>query len=218
MITYEGLPKSSGGAHVINENDMRLAWDKGNSFISKVSYELIEEKYILDVYVGCKEIRKYIFRLLFKFGLMSKVDFFGNKAWWYVRWNLSEKSASSAIEFISSITPLPEYLIVPIHLYREGQFLLKDRMKDQVLHGQEKSYDFGDESGHKTPISNFRLNFTNKVSISVWLVLPFEAQNREFHEYVDFLKEHTPFRFSDNHWRCWSCSKNNKLKSSILEW
>lgn len=209
MITYDGQ-------HSIRDKEKLSAWNKGNDFISNIASEVVEDRYCLDFYYGCKEARKYFIQLILKFRLFSLVNFSGFKDM-QVRWKISKKAAHKAIVFIDSISPMPEYWTGPLHLYREGRFLLKDIRTGSCLNGQKTSYDFDDSYGHKTSISNFRLNYRNKVSIAIWLVFPFEKPNNEFIEYATYLNQAAPFKFSENHWRSWSYSKSNNLKCSKLD-
>jgi len=218
MITYNGLPISSGGAHSIRNKDLKSAWDNCNQFISSISHKLVEDTYTLDVYVGCKGIRKYLWKLFLQLGIPSKIDFASAKDL-YIRWCITPKSVPKVIDFLISMETLPEYWLGPIHFYREGQFLLKDPVTGNELPDQNFHNKFEDENGRgdKTSISNFRINFTSKVSISTWLVLPFEELNKAFYEYIDFMTKTAPFSFSDKQWRKWKYSKGKKLYASKID-
>ena len=208
MITHDGV-------HTARGNDIKSAWERCGQFISRISYKLVEDRYKLDVYLGCREVRKHLLKIFIKFGIPEKVDFI-RVGDWYIRWNISAKSAPKVVDLLIRISPLPEYWLCPIHFYREGRFLLKDDNGD-LLPGQDRNFDFEDEREHKTSISNFRMNIQNKVSISTWLVLPFEEQTAEFHEYVKYLRKVAPFTFSDEHWRLWRYSKSNRLYPAKID-
>ena len=153
--------------------------------------------------------------MLWKFGLFPSINR-QDISETVFRWKINEKKAKKALDFISSIQPLPNYWLGPMRLVFDSTFYLKDPQTEITLPNQEVIYDFDDGYGYKTPISNFRLSVSNKVKLSVWLVMPFNEPNENFYSYVSTISKIAPFKLSDKHWRIWHYTKSGSFVARKL--
>ncbi len=139
VITYDGLPS---GAHRLRGKDILSSFESAKKFIGKFS-KIAESSYKLELYLGCKETKRYIPWLRWRFGLFpQKISISAYEK--FYRWNLSEAKALEAAKWISEISPLPDHWISPIRLVFDAQYYLLDPDSKDVLPTQRTDLDFDD--------------------------------------------------------------------------
>lgn len=215
VITYDGLPVSSGGAHKIRGNDILTSWEGARQFISKFA-RISSSAYKLELYTDCKEITRYMPNLRWQFGIFPQKIRQSSRHTFY-RWNIGEAKAQKAAKLISEISPLPEHTLGPIRLDFDAQFYLINSDTKEILPNQRTDLDFDDGYGHMTSLSNFRLSLKGNVTLSLWLVLPYQEPGPEFENYIRRIAEEAPFPLSEHHWKQWFISKSGKLYARKLE-
>ena len=61
------------------------------------------------------------------------------------------------------------------------------------------------------------ITVTEKVFLSIWLVIPFRTVDANLKTYVKKLVEFAPFKFSDKHWKIWNYSNTQKLRGRKID-
>jgi hypothetical protein len=209
LITYDGLPASAGGAHIISGKNPMVSWLRARHFIETFANIVTESRHI-EFYRGCEEAREFLPTMWQRFGLHPRKKIISASESSYI-WRLDERRATWAARWMEEISPLPDHWRGPIQLVHDAQFKLMDPDTREDLPNQGADHDFQDDSGRMTSLSNFRLSMTNRVSLSLWLVLPFAPQTAEFESYVRRLGEEAPFELSNENWRWWRYSKAGNL-------
>lgn len=210
FLTYDGLPVKSGGAHSIRGKNLKLNWQKANNFIKNISASYLNAQYVLKLYLGCEEVRKYVEIFKLKFGLYPKEKMASTYEKFY-EWDITEDKVNEVIQILDEIKPQPKHWIEPIRFEATSQFYLSNLDKKISLDGQSLDYNIDDGYGHYTSLSNFMITVTEKVLLSIWLVIPFRTIDAELKSYVNKLVEFAPVKLSDKHWKIWNYTNTQKL-------
>lgn len=215
LITYDGLPASSGGGHRIRGKNPMTSWLRARQFI-KTFANISTESHYIEFYRGCKAAKQFLPAMRRQFGYFPRRDNISVGEKCYI-WRLGREQAMSAARWMEEISPLPDHWLGPIRLVHDAQYKLIDPDTREDLPNQRADHDFQDGYGHMTSLSNFRLSMTNKVTLSLWLVLPFTEETEGFENYVRRLADEAPFKLSSKHWKRWQYSKAGNLYPRKLE-
>ena len=216
FLTYDGLPVKSGGAHSIRGKNLKLNWQNANNFIKNISAKNLNAKYLLKLYLGCEESKKYIEIFKLKFGLYPK-EKIASTYEKCCEWDITEDKINEVIQILDDIKPQPQHWIEPIRFEASSQFYLSNFYKNISLENQGLDYNFDDGYGHYTSLSNYMITVTEKVFLSIWLVIPFRTVDANLKTYVKKLVEFAPFKFSDKHWKIWNYSNTQKLRGRKID-
>jgi hypothetical protein len=125
---------------------------------------------------------------------------------------LSSETLPAAVAWRESLGALPSnWLGGPAVLRIDFACRLREQASGEALPFQEASSYLGqayDGYGAMLGESGCRLTVSSKSTLALLLFLPFESPNEAAWDYVSFLQESLPFRFSTKHWKHWRLSKS----------
>lgn len=215
IITYEGLPRSVGGAHSLGKMDVDEAWAGVKAFLTtctdyrkpwKVDFQLATLKNASSTFV-----RKTRIKLFFRHGFSRLYAAIGQTEQIH-KWNLVIKRVPEAIKELKSYRPFPEHqrdspLVLGIHV----RFRFTSKDSRNLMPFQEPRYylDFPyDGYGLKLGQSEIYLRLSTHSSLFAFFCLPFEEPSDDFEKYRAFIQENFPVRLSDKHWKYWGLTNS----------
>lgn len=213
FISYDGLPISSGGAHSVSQKSPLENYNHALNFLKKFGDKTIPKSIELSLYQSDKNqysTLKLIPKLSLKFGF-PKMRNDGLLKSWY--WILKEKDIQNGFDSLELNKELPKNSMGPLTLSFLWNFKFKDPNTNKILKNQENI----PELDVRVKNSRMYLRTSNRSTISVWFVFPFEQMDKYELQYLDDLKANLPFKTSDKHWRIWSKSKNGNWTPRKLE-
>ncbi len=206
VITYDGLPVSSGGAHKLKMRGPRAAWSATETFLkncaawsatetflknctdynspSSLFVELLEEKKISDSF--SKSFKR---RFSKQFGT-PRTRKLGHATG--LQWDVSKEMLTNLVDLLETSQPFPEYPLCPLTINLSADFRLVDPKTRSVLAHQDRAE---------------YLNFEAGYHLFLGLSTLYEDVTKELRGFVQFLQEHLPFRFSAKHWKIWKVNQ-----------
>ncbi len=229
VITYEGLPLSSGGAHSLGRLDPMTVWIRLGAFMDACAtgvrmtarIELFDQSSAgerLAASLGL--VQRSVHRQV----KSSATSSFGKprrgiaveavepgEGLRGVYWMLQESDVIPAIEWMKSQPSQPDTFIGPALVVSvEGPFRLRHpRSGDELPHQDPAAYGDFDFTGwgHLLGQSGLRARLGSYSTCSIVLSLPFEEATPELLGYVQVLQGYLPFKLSSKHWTRWQLNK-----------
>lgn len=214
VITYDGLPISSGGAHTLRTRSPRLALAQVQAFIASCSDVDEPQEGFVEVLTGGNVPNDFSAPLIRKFSDelgVSRRRARGGADTAHV-WPVAPQKLEIYAPFIEQLQPLPAhpFKLQPVAVTATYKFKLTDVQSGIVLPNQ------GSASYHNVPAGHGRLlgestlyaRFSERSTVSLFLSFPFEEVSESFLRSVAFVQEHLPFRLSAGHWKQWRVTKN----------
>jgi hypothetical protein len=207
FITYDGLPIKAGGAHRLNKYTSKQAYDAIKEFIELFTTNNAPFCTIALNSSHKKGNSKASFWSLVKmFGLpqWSLTNYLNEKesVWTWIVWN---KHITKAIE----LNDLFDNLTLSILWH----FKFVDPETREILAGQV-DIPVVDERLHNSQVY---LGYGEQQTVSFWFAFPFYELDSTAVDYIKLLRAKLPVAISNNHWRLWTLSDNNKLTSRKLD-
>ena len=210
VITYDGLPVSSGGAHKLKMRGPRAAWSATETFLknctdynspSSLFVELLEEKKISDSF--SKSFKR---RFSKQFGT-PRTRKLGHATG--LQWDVSKEMLTNLVDLLETSQPFPEYPLCPLTINLSADFRLVNPKTRSVLAHQDRAEYLNFEAGYHLflGLSTLYAILSSKSTVSVFFSLPYEDVTKELRGFVQFLQEHLPFRFSAKHWKIWKVNQ-----------
>ena len=193
LITYDGLPVGSGGAHRLRTDPLSV-WNQLLDFFSTCTDR--SEPELVELAVRSDLVLNHAVK---KLGEPSRTRQVGEHR---------------EILRPLPIEQVPSWLEGPCRLAGDagpwvsawGQFRFTDLQSHDPLPGQDPSI-YGhqkvERGGYLLGQSVLYARLSRRSTVSVFLCFPFEAPSAEFRSYLDRLQQHLPFRFSNHHWKHW---------------
>ncbi len=212
LITYDGLPISSGGAHTIRTRGVTDGVAAVRGFLSACTTNPDPEFLHVEVSQGgslppslSKSLRKE-FRHLGWWPIKSRIGSTVTRKW---RLPLAEFEAACAV--LERHRPLPQSKDgwPAAFVGASWRFAFIDAETGQVLphQGPDAYVEERPSSMRRIGESTLYARFSEKTTVSVFLALPFEDAGEDARRFVGTLQDHFPTRFSSKHWRLWRLNK-----------
>jgi len=212
LITYDGLPISSGGAHTLKTRGVMNCLAAVREFLSACTTDPDPERLQVHVTQGGSLPRSFskVLRAEFK-----------HLGWWPIKsrfagtltrsWRLPLADFDAACATIEGHRPIPQTEDgMPAALVAASwRFALVDAETREVLPHQEADCYVQETPGGMRRVGESTLyaRFSEKTTVSVFLALPFEDAGDAARQYVEMLQRHFPTKFSAQHWRLWRLNK-----------
>jgi hypothetical protein len=216
LISYDGLPISSGGAHSLGRLRVRPAWKAFQRFLStcttatepsRVSITINETPDVDPDMI--KKLRSSAIKMLEVPGRPQQRQDFGENGQ-ALSWNLPAKLADTAIEWLSAAEPLaPTWLGGPAKVELDYQFRLKSARGAELPFQGSDDYlgQIYDGYGILLGESGCRLTVAARCALSLVLFLPFEEPDEALWKYASYLQENMLMKFSTKQWKHWKLTK-----------
>lgn len=216
LISYEGLPIASGGAHGLVRLKARDAWSATLQFLNECTTTVAPRRVTLALN-GVEDTPPPLLERLresavAELGLYPSPHDrreYGSRGS-TLTWHVSTDRAPQAVAWRDSVGPLPSnWLGGPALLSIDFQFRFKSPDGLELPHQNSESYlrQAFDGYGALLGESGCRLTLSSRNTLSVLLFLPFEEPGPDLWRYAAFLQSRLPFRFSLRHWKHWRLTK-----------
>lgn len=213
VITYDGLPVSSGGAHTLKSRDPSLALAQVMRFLGACTAAQEPMQCSVELVSGAGIPNTFSDRLLSQldneYGRHSTRGLGPNTGH---RWQIPLEVADTMAKMISGLSPMPVHPhgLQPIALEVQQKFCFvsQDDRKELLPHqGAENYANFAPGYGLVLGRSQLYARISEKSHVSVFLCFPFAEPTSAFFEYRKFIQENLPFKMSDAHWKLWRLTK-----------
>lgn len=213
LITYDGLPISSGGAHRIRGDDKRETWHRLSACLQSHTTFQVPSAVRLLLYEG-KGTDASFFKRAHKatklvFGASDKrsrsSDFDEHV------WSLSAGDVEKAIDHCDTLRPFPKHdLGGPLVLAIQSEFALLDISTGAILPNQGTSV-YGSQLvaryGIELGMSGIYVRLGSRMSCAIYLSFPFADLDIEMVGLAKELDRCLPFRLSTKHWMQWRLNR-----------
>jgi hypothetical protein len=220
LISYDGLPVSSGGGHGLGRLRVREAWNAAQRFFSACTTATEPHHVLIGINdlaevdpVTTAQLRD---AAIAKLGVSRRSDHqqdYGDKGVTQL-WELRPALVTSPVDWLSAAEPLaPTWLGGPATVQLDFQFRLRSADGAEIPYQRSEDYFSQIYSGYGIVMgeSVSRLRLSARSSISIVMFIPFEEPNDEFQEYARFLQGYFPVRFSKHHWAIACRHRRSKL-------
>jgi hypothetical protein len=206
VVTYVGLPVSSGGAHSLGRRSRRDAYRRMQTFLRECTEPAGSAHYSFAVH----DVPELPPEPRFDSGLRRR---FGDYA------AISEDRVGDALDFLDVIDPQPtnRYGMAPVWFTAGYEFRVLDPATGRAIPGQDPRWFRGVEYEWGVPLgsSRLRLILHNRASVAIELCIPYESE-RQLGRVVEWLQQHLPFSFSPKHWRAWTPTRTGGFRKRRL--
>jgi hypothetical protein len=215
VVTYDGLPVGSGGAHHLRTRNPRLALAQVASFLDRCTVEPTELRFTVnllsDEEAGVpKEWTQFLLR---RFGSTyggSTEKALGRTLEY--SWSIPESDVESQVYFIGSLGSLPvhQYGMQPLCVTAHRVIKLTDGEGGATWpHQDPSSYAHFQVSGYGAALgrSVVYARISERSSINLFLNFPFEPGDPELLRVVKGVQDNLPFSLSKSHWKHWKLTK-----------
>jgi len=213
IITYDGLPISSGGAHSLGKLSPTSTWSSIDRFITRCTAPLSDINFSVEVLEGSdipeefsKRMRKNIKQILGRHSHAQNNGF--AKAF---SWELPKNRLSEVLDLFDASCPFPKhkYSVKIATLYISSTFHLLDRSGTHVLKHQGRENYLNYDTDYERFLGESMLlgSISSNSSLNIFLSLPFEEITEDFQSNIHFLQDNLPFKFSPIQWKRWHVNK-----------
>jgi hypothetical protein len=215
IITYDGLPLSSGGAHTLRTRSPLAALAQVRHFISSCTDCVQPQKASVDVVTGANVPAEFSDPLMERLTAELRAPDNrrsygpGNTAHF---WPVAATQIDALVTLIEQVSPLPvmPYRLQPITVAAVFKFHLLDAHSRAVLPWQGGAFygNFSALPGQLLGESQLYARFSGRSTVSLFLSFPFEDLSEDLLKTAAFVQDHLPFALSPNHWKLWRLTKN----------
>lgn len=213
LISYDGLPISSGGAHGLGRLKPAQAWQALQRFLAACTTASEPNRVSLtinqtpDVEPAALEslIASAQSTLKLQTGQRQECGELGVS----YDWDLPDAQAGAAVEWLAAAKPVHNRLGGTARVSLNYRFCLKSADGSELPFQTNKDYLGQKYDGYGTGLgeSGCRLTLSARSALSILMFLPFEEPGAELWNYVGFLEEHLPMKLSNSHWKHWKLTK-----------
>lgn len=217
LITYDGLPISSGGGHRLRARGIERAWEAMGRFLDRCTTGSLASPattVTVDVFEGARIDPAVSAPARARFAELARGPErtsrirapSGGEMETMSQFRIPPENRESAIAVLAAGEPWPAHYYGPVVLIAELRFHLKDPRTDAVLPGQGADrygrQRFG--SGGWLGESNLKLTLSGALRAAcIWLSFPMAEPDAGFRELVAAMQGELPFQLSAKHWRRW---------------
>lgn len=210
LITYDGLPIASGGAHRLRSRGFTAAWTLIEPFLGRctdfdrprdIIVELLEDG---DTPNATLQPLKRRFSAQFPMKRSRRVGAAMGR-----QWSATTADLTLLLQDLDAVRSFPDARLAPLTLNLTAEFRFVDPHTRTILPFQGPSHYLGQAagSGRVLGASYAFARLAKRSTVSVFFSLPFAELNTTCRAYVDFLAQHVPFRLSDRGWKIWALNK-----------
>lgn len=212
LIVYDGLPVSSGGAHLLRLRDRYVVWDRMRGFLNACTTCEEPDEVRLLLAEGPHLDRSFFEQAVGlaggAFGAATRrVSVVGATQTEYEHaWMLRPNEIGEALAVMDQLPAIPEHLgrgLLVLSI--EALFLLRDPETGRILPGQGADL-YGDQEAEPKLFlgqSRVYLRLSQRSTCALFLSLPFPEVSRAAFGLIGQLQETLPFRLSPARWARW---------------
>lgn len=214
LITYEGLPFSSGNAHHFRSKKLKASWSQFERLLAECT-DCIAPVLCIEHCVSKELPEEFRIRiesdLLERFGKPEHCSTVSGAAEeCRNKWVVPRDRVVEALDWMQAQCPLPAYSIgAPLCLTVSAQFKFRDPDSGKVFPFQ--GFEIYDTRGywreHAIGMSSIFLRLSEKSTCVLLLTLPFPEPSEAVVAFVAKIQERLPFRLSAKHWKWWRMNK-----------
>lgn len=210
VITYDGLPISSGGAHKLRSGGFVAPWAQIEHFLRACTDFERPEEIVIELIEGGGASSALVAPLKERFSerfsaLRSRRigTAMGHQ------WLAGPAGLAVLLQELETIHPLPDIAAASLTVNVTAAFRFVDPHARAVLLFQSPSDYLMQTVGDRAFLGSSRAfaRLAAHPTVSVFFSLPFPEMSAEFRAYVEFLRDHAPFRLSDRHWKIWTLNR-----------
>lgn len=217
IITYDGLPLSSGGGHALRTRNPLAALDQVRNFIASCTDSLQPQNAAIEVITGGSVPAEFSFPLIEKLaaelGSPARRASYGAGAIAH-SWPIAAAQIDGFVARIAQASPLPvlRYRLQPVTVRSVYKFHLLDPRSRAVLPCQDAAFygNFSGAPGQLLGESQLYARISERSTVSLFLSFPFEEVSEDLLKTAGFVRAHLPFPMSPKHWKRWRLVKNGK--------
>jgi hypothetical protein len=217
IITYDGLPISSGGAHSLRTRNPLAALAQVRNFIASCTDCLHPPKVSVEVITGgsvpAESSVPLVEKLTAELGTPGRLRSCGAGNIAHC-WPIAAPQIDAYVTLIAQLSPLPvlPYRLQPITVAAVFNFHLLDSRSRAVLPWQGAACygNFSPVPGQLLGESQLYARISGRSTVSLFLSFPFADVSEGFLATAGFVRAHLPFPLSPNHWKRWRLTKNGK--------
>jgi hypothetical protein len=221
VITYDGLPIASGGAHRLRTQDIETAANSLQSFVNAVSADSMPSAVQFELVSGPGTDERRFAELVAEHDARygkRRIQALGKHR--ASRWNvptsaLKELVARSA--FISS--DQRDIAIQPVAILASWTINLIDPRSGRLLpHQDPQDYGgFAVGDGRLLGRSTVFARLASRTTANLWLSLPFQEPTEEARIVASHIQVHFPCSLSQKHWKRWDLTKSRTYRARKIE-
>jgi hypothetical protein len=213
IITYDGLPISSGGAHAMSGRSPPMGLHQIRNFLSHCADAPILTHSSVEV------VRGECFPVGFSLPLIARLTAeLGNSSLQHVgaknvlhRWTIGAGQIDDYVALLQQASPLPAdpFGLRPFVVGLGYSFRLVEPTTGVVLPGQDPEMygRFSPSPGCCLGNSQLYTRISDRSSLCLFLSFPFDDQAEAFHGLASHVQTQLPVRLSPRHWKQWRLTK-----------
>jgi hypothetical protein len=215
VVTYDGLPVGSGGAHHFRTRDPRVALAQVESFLDKCTAEPSELRFTVNLLSSeeegiPKEWTQFLLRQFSNTYGEAKEKTLGRTLEY--SWPIPESDVESQVDLIGSLGSLPahQYGMQSLCVTAHRVIKLTDGEGGTPWpHQDPSSYSHFQVSGYGEALgrSVVYTRISERSSINLFLNFPFEPEDPDLQRAVRGIQDNLPFSLSKSHWKHWKLTK-----------
>jgi hypothetical protein len=217
IITYDGLPLSSGGGHTLRTRDPLAARDQVRNFLSCCTDCGGPQKASIEVITGGSVPAEFSLPLVKKLsaelGVPARRGSYGSGAIAH-SWPIAPAQVDGFVAHIAQAIPLPvlPFRLQPLTVTAAYKFHLLDPRSRATLPWQNPGFygNFSTAPGQFLGESQIYARISERSTVSLFLSFPFDDVSEELITTAGFVRAHLPFPLSANHWKRWRLAIKGK--------
>lgn len=210
VVTYDGLPVSSGGGHALRTRDPRHAYEQVTTFLSSCTRESAPPRFTFSVVSGpsipASFSQAVAEEMSTKFG-KPQIQGLGDDRG--LNWAVDATECQSLLSYICSLGALPKHPhgLQVASLSMLSSFVLVDRSGSPLPCQSPVCFGHYQPSfGRYLGASHSYARFSGRSTLSMFLNFPFDSGS-DLDSAVHFVQEHLPFKMSKSAWKRWSLTR-----------
>jgi hypothetical protein len=210
LITYEGLPKSRGGMHMLRTKSATASWRKIRGFLDRcfVPADPLTARLDVQRLHASPDVDSLVDRFLAAFGAPIRGQ---DASTMYLNWFLEDVQLDEALSTIDALPEAPVDTFGRQRVYvtvKAGQLKLMDA-RGKVLPHQSSDHYLGVEGAPDRLLGENYLHaeLGKNNFLYAFFSLPFEQPKDDFREYAEYLRAEFPCPMSKSTWKAWMLNK-----------
>lgn len=212
IVTYDGLPISSGGGHVLRSRNPRQCYDQLTRFLKTCTADVAPTRFSVEVVSGNGIPDSFsaplIASLTERFGKPRNQGLGNNTG---QTWPITDDDVGDMLSLIESLEPLPVHPhgFPTICLSMLSSFQLVDPSSGAPLPNQTPAHyrHFKPGLAQLPGVSQSLARISDRTTFSLFLNFPFVETGHELGACIRFVQNHLPFQLSKSHWKRWTLTK-----------
>lgn len=214
VITYEGLPLASGGAHKLRTRGSVAAFNALQSFASAVSLDATPTDLLVEVVTGDGVAKEFTDSLSSEFdsNFMRRPSR-AIGAYTGHQWEINASCLNRIVDQFERLRPIPQagYAGNAAVIHATWNLVLTDKERRPLPYQGKDDY-LGYEIGYEFSLGQSLVyaRISETTTAHLFLSLPFEDVTDDARQLAAEIESHFPCRLSSKHWKMWKLTKNGR--------